>query len=181
MIDEKARKTAAQCRHYAMCKIDYLDTGLCPSGPERHYVAFYPQGRMDLYRALAEGPPDRGPGRTRSDLHALRHLRQAVHFVTRLRPVKVMEALEAHVSEHLAAKARPQTEEDETLKRLQKNHRRMGDQRPGHPVHLRRRPVPLAGIRCRVTSSFGSRTRSQPSSPWPTSQDPAAIRGSRTF
>ena len=54
MIDESVRQTAAQCRHYAMCKIDYLGTGLCPSGPEKQYVAYYPQGRMDLYRALAD-------------------------------------------------------------------------------------------------------------------------------
>ena len=30
------------------------ERALCPSGPEKHYVAYYPQGRMDLYRALAE-------------------------------------------------------------------------------------------------------------------------------
>lgn len=44
--------TALLCRHYSMCKIDYLDTGLCPSGPEKHFVAYYPQGRMDIYAAL---------------------------------------------------------------------------------------------------------------------------------
>jgi len=46
--------TAKSCRHYAMCKIDFLGTGLCKSGAEKHYVSFYPQGRMDLYAALAE-------------------------------------------------------------------------------------------------------------------------------
>ena len=33
-IDPEARACASQCRHYAICKIDYLATGLCPSGPE---------------------------------------------------------------------------------------------------------------------------------------------------
>ena len=53
MISEQARKIAAQCRHYAMCKIDFLGTGLCPSGARKHYVSYYPQGRMDIYNALA--------------------------------------------------------------------------------------------------------------------------------
>ena len=39
-IDAEARAMAAQCRHYAMCKIDYLRTGLCPSGPEKHFVTY---------------------------------------------------------------------------------------------------------------------------------------------
>ena len=46
---------AAQCRHYAMCKIDYLGTGLCPAGAEKPYVSYFPQGRMDLYHALSKG------------------------------------------------------------------------------------------------------------------------------
>ena len=46
--------TAKNCRHYAMCKIDFLGNGVCPSGLEKHYVSYYPQGRMDLYAALAE-------------------------------------------------------------------------------------------------------------------------------
>ncbi len=46
--------TAKSCRHYAMCNLDFLGTGLCKSGAEKHYVSFYPQGRMDLYAALAE-------------------------------------------------------------------------------------------------------------------------------
>ena len=48
-------KIARNCRHYAMCKIDFLGSGICASGLERHYVSFYPEGRMDLYAALMEG------------------------------------------------------------------------------------------------------------------------------
>jgi len=47
-------KTAKNCRHYAMCKIDFLGSGVCSSGLEKHFVSFYPQGRMILYEALAE-------------------------------------------------------------------------------------------------------------------------------
>ena len=48
-------KVAKSCRHYAMCKIDFLGSGVCSSGVEKAFVSFYPQGRMDLYAALAEG------------------------------------------------------------------------------------------------------------------------------
>ncbi len=53
MISEETSKVASQCRHYAMCKIDFLQTGLCPAGEENHFVSYYPQGRMDLVHALA--------------------------------------------------------------------------------------------------------------------------------
>ncbi|HZV81454.1 MAG TPA: hypothetical protein VFF53_04720, partial [Geobacteraceae bacterium] len=51
---DEALKTARSCRHYAMCKIDYLGSGVCASGLAKHYVSYYPQGRMDLYAALAQ-------------------------------------------------------------------------------------------------------------------------------
>ena len=150
MIDEKARRTAAQCRHYAMCKIDYLDTGLCPSGPERHYVAFYPQGRMDLYRALAEGlvPMTEALVEAADTCTLCGICDKQCHFITGLRPVKVMEALKDHVGEHLAAK-KPvhKPEEDDTLKRL----RRIvgGEWASNDPAILftyADDPFPLAGI-----------------------------------
>ena len=103
MIDQRARRTAARCRHYAMCKIDYLGTGLCPSGPEKHYVAYYPQGRMDLYRALADGLipvtealVDAAESCTLCGICDLQ-----CHFVTGMRPVTVMRALKSHVGKHL--------------------------------------------------------------------------------
>ena len=47
-------ETARNCRHYAMCKIDFLGSGVCESGLEKHFVSYYPQGRMILYEALVE-------------------------------------------------------------------------------------------------------------------------------
>jgi hypothetical protein len=52
-IDPEARSAAAQCRHYAMCKIDYLGTGICASGPERGKDVFgqgYGRKESILYR-----------------------------------------------------------------------------------------------------------------------------------
>ena len=82
-----------------MCKIDFLKTGLCPSGTKKHYVSYYPQGRMDICNALA---------------HDLLPLTQALvdiadtctlcgicdkqcHFVTGMRPTTAMKALKDHV------------------------------------------------------------------------------------
>ena len=62
MISPQAEKIAAQCRHYAMCKIDFLGTGICPPGRERHFVSYYPQGRMDIYHALARNMIPVTPG-----------------------------------------------------------------------------------------------------------------------
>ena len=92
-------KTASQCRHYAMCKIDYLETGLCPSGPTRHYVAYYPQGRMDIYAALKRGIIPLTPALI--DIASTCTLcgicDKQCHFVTGMRPSTVMKALKAEV------------------------------------------------------------------------------------
>jgi hypothetical protein len=98
-IDDNARATAAQCRHYAMCKIDYLATGLCPSGPDKGFVTYYPQGRMDLYRGLAEGRiPVTEALLDSADTCTLCGVCDAqCHFVTGMRPTSVMRALKDYV------------------------------------------------------------------------------------
>ena len=99
MISPEAKRISAQCRHYAMCKIDYLGTGLCPSGESKAYVSYFPQGRMDLYSALAG---DLVPMTERlvdiADTCTLCGIcdRQC-HFVTGLRPMVVMRALKETV------------------------------------------------------------------------------------
>ena len=114
-------RTAGQCRHYAMCKIDYLGTGLCPAGVSKPYVSYFPQGRMDLYHALAENRIPLTPALV--DIARTCDLCGACdiqcHFVTGLRPVQVMKALKECVDGLLVdgAVIEP-VEEDETLKRL---------------------------------------------------------------
>ena len=105
MISEEAARTAGQCRHYAMCKIDYLGTGLCPAGMANHFVAYYPQGRMDLVKAIAAG-----------DLKVTERLVDIAntctlcgscdlqcHFISELRPLAVMKALKSYVEAHILA------------------------------------------------------------------------------
>ncbi len=120
-IDNEARATAAQCRHYAMCKIDYLATGLCPSGPEKHFVTYYPQGRMDLYRGLAEGRiPVTEALLDAADTCTMCGICDAqCHFVTGMQPTSVMRALKDYVEEFRRAKGevvRPA--EDQVLRKL---------------------------------------------------------------
>jgi len=102
MSQDDAARIAANCRHYAMCKIDFLGTGLCPSAGLGNFVTYYPQGRMDVYHALAEG---RIPISERlldiADTCTLCGIcdRQC-YFVTGLRPMRVMRALKAEVARH---------------------------------------------------------------------------------
>ena len=126
-IVPEARTLAAQCRHYAMCKIDYLATGLCPSGPEKHFVTYYPQGRMDLYRGLAEGRiPVTEALLDAADTCTMCGICDAqCHFVTGMQPTTVMRALKDYVEAYRRDKGeivRPV--EDEVLRKLTGDRRR---------------------------------------------------------
>ncbi|MBN2124341.1 MAG: FAD-binding oxidoreductase [Deltaproteobacteria bacterium] len=103
MIPEDIAETASQCRHYAMCKIDFLGTGLCPAGEQYHYVSFYPQGRMDICRALFQGdlPVSEGLLRIADSCTLCGICDRQCAFVTGLRPLKVMAALKDHVRSFL--------------------------------------------------------------------------------
>jgi len=104
-----------------MCKIDYLGTGLCKSGPERGFVTFFPQGRMDLYRALATG----AVGFTPAALEAADSCSlcgicdKQCYFVTGLRPLAVMLGLKELAERFRARGAGPAAvPEDDFLARL---------------------------------------------------------------
>ena len=106
---EQVRQTAAQCRHYAMCKIDFLGTGVCPSGMEKHFVSYFPQGRMDIYDALARGlvPLTEGLVDIADSCDLCGICDGQCHFVTGMRPVQVMRALKRHVRDWLAQGNKP--------------------------------------------------------------------------
>jgi len=103
MISEEAKMISSQCRHYAMCKIDFLGTGVCGAGKDNHYVSYYPQGRMDIYHALAN---DLIPVTERLiDIANTCTLcgicDKQCYFVTELRPMRVMTALKEHIDHYL--------------------------------------------------------------------------------
>jgi UDP-N-acetylenolpyruvoylglucosamine reductase len=96
-------KIAKNCRHFAMCKIDFLGKGVCASGIEKHYVSFYPEGRMDLYAALAENtiPITEKCVEIANSCNLCGKCDYPCYFVNEMRPSKVMKALKDHVGAYL--------------------------------------------------------------------------------
>jgi len=121
MISQEAAAVAAQCRHYAMCKIDFLGTGLCPAARENPYVSYYPQGRMDICQALAAGnlPVTERLVDIARSCTLCGICDKQCYFVSQLRPMLVARQLKQYVQDHLEQKKpvlRPET--DEILERL---------------------------------------------------------------
>jgi hypothetical protein len=112
-------KIASNCRQYAMCKIDYLGTGVCAAGLERHYVTFYPQGRMLLYAALAEGSVEvtEKAVEAADSCDLCGRCDYQCYFVTQMRPTVVMRALKTWISDHMAAGNAVAAEQETSLLR----------------------------------------------------------------
>ena len=96
---KEALATARNCRHYAMCKIDFLGSGVCASGLEKHFVSFYPEGRMDLYAALMDHtiPVTEKCVEIAESCNLCGTCDYQCYFVNEMRPTKVMRALKDHV------------------------------------------------------------------------------------
>jgi len=95
----EALAIAKNCRHYAMCKIDFLGGGVCASGLEKHFVSFYPEGRMDLYAALMENaiPVTEKCLEIAESCNLCGCCDYQCYFVNEMRPTKVMQALKEHL------------------------------------------------------------------------------------
>lgn len=91
--------TARNCRHYAMCKIDFLGSGVCASGPEKHFVSYYPQGRMILYEALSQNKIDITEKcvEIADSCNLCGKCDYQCYFLNEMRPTRVMEALKNQV------------------------------------------------------------------------------------
>jgi hypothetical protein len=114
---DEALKTAKNCRHYAMCKIDFLGNGVCASGLEKQYVSYFPQGRMDLYAALAEQKVavTEKCVEIADSCNLCGKCDYQCCFVTDMRPSRVMKALKDHVANHIAAGGGVDTTGEDTL------------------------------------------------------------------
>lgn len=120
---DEALRTAKNCRHYAMCKIDFLGSGVCASGLQKQYVSFYPEGRMDLYAALKEKivPVTEKCVEIAEDCTLCGKCDYQCYFVNEMRPSTVMKALKDFVGEYLDSGGRIfPSEEDEILSELKK-------------------------------------------------------------
>jgi hypothetical protein len=100
---DEALAIAKNCRHYAMCKIDFLGNGVCASGLEKHFVSFYPEGRMDLYAALAEKtiPVTEKCVEIADSCNLCGRCDYQCYFVNEMRPTKVMNALKDHIGAYI--------------------------------------------------------------------------------
>lgn len=49
---EELSLLADRCPGFAMCRTDFLGTGICPAGSKYKYAAFYPQGRLRVISAV---------------------------------------------------------------------------------------------------------------------------------
>jgi len=147
-IPEDIRRTAAQCRHYAMCKIDYLNTGLCPPAIKTPYVSYFPQGRMDLCDALVKGliPVTDAAVDIISSCTLCGSCDRQCHFVTGMRPMRVMQALKAFLEEfQQKGEATAVMPEDETLKALKAIvGKKWATNDPAHLIAYANDPFPLA-------------------------------------
>jgi len=85
--------------HCGMCKVDFLGTGLCPAGKKHGYVAYWPEGRMELARALAENevkPTDALLDIVKScDLCGI--CDRQCYFITQRRPTQAHQAMKDYV------------------------------------------------------------------------------------
>lgn len=110
-------KTAKNCRHYAMCKIDFLGSGVCASGLEKQFVSYYPQGRMILYEGLAENkiPVTEKCVEIADTCNLCGKCDFQCYFVTEMRPTKVMKALKDHVANYLKDGGKIVKREDDQL------------------------------------------------------------------
>ncbi len=116
-------ETARNCRHYAMCKIDFLGSGVCESGLEKHFVSYYPQGRMILYEALAEKKISITEKcvEIADSCNLCGKCDYQCYFLNEMRPTKVMEALKKHVGTFIAngGKVKP-AKDDKILSEIKK-------------------------------------------------------------
>jgi len=96
---EEAVAIAEKGTHCGMCRIDFLGTGLCPSGKKHGYVAYWPQGRMEIVKHLNNGRIQ--PTEKLIDIANSCTLcgicDKQCNFATQLRPEKVAKALKEYV------------------------------------------------------------------------------------
>ena len=95
-----AVKIAEKGTHCGMCKIDFLGSGVCSAGKKHGFVAYWPEGRMELALSLAAGTVK--PTKTLVDIVDSCTMcgicDYQCHFITHLRPMKVQQALKEYVA-----------------------------------------------------------------------------------
>jgi FAD/FMN-containing dehydrogenase len=116
---DSAIETAEKATHCGMCRIDFLETGLCPAGVKHGFAAYWPDGRMELLLALKrnELKPTEKLVEIVNSCDLCGRCDRQCHFITNLRPSKVQEALK-NLVEALDEGDFVKVNEDSVLKEL---------------------------------------------------------------
>ncbi len=96
---EDAVTIANKGTHCGMCRIDFLGTGLCPSGKKHGFLAYWPQGRMELVKHLKDGQikPTEKLLEIANSCTLCGICDKQCNFATQLRPENVARALKEYV------------------------------------------------------------------------------------
>ncbi len=97
---EDAFAIAKKGTHCGMCRIDFLGTGLCPSGKKYGFLAYWPQGRMELIKHLCEGTikPTEKLIEIANSCTLCGICDKQCNFATQLRPEKVAQAIKDYAA-----------------------------------------------------------------------------------
>jgi len=81
--------------HCGMCRFDFLGTGLCPSGKKHGYLAYWPQGRVQIFKNITSGKvkPTKELIEIVNSCNLCGICDKQCNFATQLRPEKVAKAL----------------------------------------------------------------------------------------
>ncbi|QQS50728.1 MAG: FAD-dependent oxidoreductase [Bacteroidota bacterium] len=112
---------ASKCSHFAMCKIDFLGTGICHSAVKKPFVAYFPQGRMEITNAINKN--------LLTVTKALVDIAETCdlcgicdkqcYFINELRPFQVAKELKAYVKSYIdQGNSVPEEETDEVLSEI---------------------------------------------------------------
>lgn len=95
---EEAVSIAKKGTHCGMCRFDFLGTGLCPSGKKYGFVAYWPQGRMQIFKMLMSGKvkPTKKLIEIANSCTFCGICDKQCNFATQLRPEKVAKALKEY-------------------------------------------------------------------------------------
>ncbi len=95
---EEAVSIAKKGTHCGMCRFDFLGTGLCPSGKKYGFVAYWPQGRVQIFKMLMSGKvkPTKKLIEIANSCTFCGICDKQCNFATQLRPEKVAKALKEY-------------------------------------------------------------------------------------
>jgi hypothetical protein len=95
-----AVEIAKKGTHCGMCRFDFLGNGVCPAGKKHGFLAYWPQGRMELVKHLEEGkvPLTEKLIDIVNSCSLCGICDKQCNFITQLRPEKVAKALKEYVN-----------------------------------------------------------------------------------